>query len=1135
MENLVTHVSTATGGYLRSILSISYNTNYCAICCTYIIYIYKLPNFELVESICNKNNEFITAKLSTKVQSLLIYITSNNSIKFYDFLAHDALPSSYIIHFTPIYIEFSKRGNKCYILSNRQGCFYAVWAYKTKVKEYNICSSIVSQLYNTQNREKSVIICFSSGYTALYNPTTKNFSYTGERDEVIQLKLDPLNESNCLFITKNSKWLLYIIEMNSLILITKANKTNVHISSGDWVPGSPGTIITGSADFNLLQYWSVSSGQLLETVELGENNIINITTFTSNLVGIHFMSGTVLVFDAISKESKKVITAGHVGPVFDALFTPCLQKTLVTYAADNHISLWEFPSLSRTSTFDASSSNKKLTCATLSPVEKYIITGYSDGSISLFSIDNNRMEFTEKIHNASIVSMDWCASKTSLICTACSDSSCVIYDITKKSRRCQMSIKRPLKRIRYSRTDSSIAIACGDGSLYIRIHSGLYFLIQTNKSAIYDISWHHTNPNVLAGVNHNGEAILFDIPTKSYTILQGHQCPARTVQWISSPDNIFITGGQDGNLIIWNSESLSKICTIKAHCSDINSISIHPRYPLFITTVSKDTTISIWSIERLFPKLKTRILLESSDNLKSEYLCPYEGSECLEKLASRISQGTKILYDEKDIPHMNDCLELTKLKAESILQGVCLDKDILQRSKQVRSLVTEAANLYLKASEYEKYCELNMILGNHDLALAAAPNVSYDYWKNLMEICASRNIEESSYYYLLSQNKEKAVNHFLDLNEFDNALVAAIVPPIIPESKTSRVKNESLSKPFITDFHDETNLCIYNIGSKCSAHLLNEGKILQAASVLLSVGDVENACYKLMSCGEAIWASDLAKRFNLSTSEIWTKLGFYLISKNLNKEMLSLIPEKHKRFMAMFINCSHEERYSLFKEFNLGDPLEYSVLAKRQRGILRAKNLLLAGSTEDAANVLERICSTILTQRDYDFISLQYAVDLLNYSYIVNPTILALSFYVASYKAFWFGYTAIIPKLVYCFVETAKDGPEWLKCRTEELSILSSLSIPSVKKGSIRLRSIRIKDPHNCIRSTGGRSVHCLSGARTPVDIGKKTNSVCTKRFTNNPFTLEDGKSVMSKEEALQWFSVTPFSPLTGHSRLPIF
>lgn len=47
--------------------------------------------------------------------------------------------------------------------------------------------------------------------------------------------------------------------------------------------------------------------------------------------------------------------------------------------------------------------------------------------------------------------------------------------------------------------------------------------------------------------------------------------------------------------------------------------------------------------------------------------------------------------------------------------------------------LAEASNLMLKSGNFQEYCEIQMSLGNYEDAIAYAPKVSLNYWKDCVE------------------------------------------------------------------------------------------------------------------------------------------------------------------------------------------------------------------------------------------------------------------------------------------------------------------------------------------------------------------------------------------------------------------
>jgi len=93
--------------------------------------------------------------------------------------------------------------------------------------------------------------------------------------------------------------------------------------------------------------------------------------------------------------------------------------------------------------------------------------------------------------------------------------------------------------------------------------------------------------------------------------------------------------------------------------------------------------------------------------------------------------------------------------------------------------IMDAANMYLKLGEFELYCEALIKLGKWEKALAFAPAVSYDYWKNLAkrhaQELATDGADDTGAYYLASGQITEATNFYVDRGSYEDArLIAAL-------------------------------------------------------------------------------------------------------------------------------------------------------------------------------------------------------------------------------------------------------------------------------------------------------------------------------------------------------------------------
>ena len=1139
MENYVRRVASAIGGSSKPNLSISYNSEYCTICSLYIIFVYKLPEFELVESITFDKKEFLTAIISPVNKSIIAYITNDYILQFYDIETRQFTEgSNVLIGRTPLCLRFSTNGKQLYLFTTIIGVIVKVDVFGESTGENTIpIYKRVVEFLPCPFLDNSFLFCSANKNIFFVDLNDSNNNTNIQLDEVISLKFDPLNQNNCLAITKDLKWVILYVDCGAINVVSQSSDVSKPTITGDWIPAIPGQIVTGDANNAIIYFWSVSSGELLDSVSFQGPGIVNITCFNEYELGIHLKNGSVYVYNVIEKTKRCVVTSGHVNTIFQGKFMPSNPSILATASADGCVCFWDVPSLKLIDTIEVKDeSSRHLYSIDFSPGGSYIVSGLDDGSIQMYSYQTKQLLFKEKLHKGPVMSVAWSHIDNNIIATTSSDSTSVFFNTEERVISKTMSFARPIKSSQWSTHNDAYAIASSNGNLYVRFKGSAYLIIKTTKTPLYDVQWSPFDDNIIASTNHDGYLILFDIKTKSMKMVKGHEGPALTALWNTQLRDLILTGGEDGYIVVWNTATLSIITKIKAHISHINSLASHKDRPFLIASMSKDSTVALWSLEKMFPKLIFDIA-KAETKLLSHQMCPFTGSDELTKLIHRINKDNQNLsFNQNDILHLNDIKSITKKKAQKLLEGVPLEQSVLTRAKKSRAKVLEAADLYLKTGVYKKYCELMFICGEFDKALAAAPNVSYSFWQSLAEARAKiEKGKEGILWTLLSNSPEIAIDDLLNTNDYDSAFLLASAikkKPFEPQSKSIYSKSTTEKLPFSSSLEDCPQFPGYEILSNYVNRYLKKGNPILAAAVFLSFGDYESAIWRLLYSGEYLWAIDLARNFDYENESFWFIICKKLIYNDLYDEAFELAtPDVQEELAAMLIFDKMDERTAFYLKHNMKTTETYMNMAKHYKGLEKIKYMLVAGLQNESLQLLEKEATAILSEKIYDFNALCKVVEMIERLKLNTPFAIALSFYVAIYKALWLGFTKIIPELGKCLCELINTHNfDALKSRVDEIAIVTNMCTMKKSTSSIRLRN-KTSVKGRILKFDGGRTVASLSSSVKTIDVSKESISICHTRDTSSIFVLEDGQSYFSTNEALMWFSITPFSPLPTHKK----
>lgn len=971
---------------------------------------------------------------------------------------------------------------------------------------------------------------------------------------------DPLNTSNCARFGHSPTWIVFTI-LPEFCIMAQSERDDIDAWFGDWIPGMPGHLVTGSARDGTLHLWTVAGGTVTDTIRLEDAPVNGLLRMGDTTFIVAFKDGNLGVVDVQKRGYIHKINAAHTNTIFGATFLPGSANTLLTAGADGKICMWGMPTLEKKGTFPAvHDMSYHLMAMCCSPGGGYIATTDNHGTVFIISMKSYQIVHSAKLHKDKCMSVDWSPHNSDVIVTGGLDNSCVFYNIKARKVVATVALKEKARKVRFSRTENAIAVACFNGNLYVRMEGGAYHVIKTNKYPLFDVAWSPFHPNWIAATDDDGGVILYDIEKQDSVRSVGHD-KARPVVWSEAVDYMLISGGYDGRMVFWDVRNMSQIGYLKAHVDHIYCLTTHPDRPTLLVSASRDETIRVWNCEKLMPKLKVEKLLKE-DKLISEKWAPFEGSIDLGRLVHRIvGDGVRVTFHDGDLCHINDATRLAKKRIGVMTSALPRDQSTLMRGQKAKQAAIDAADLCLKSGDVKRYCELMFIAGEHDAALAAAPAVSYNFWQNLTIARAQmlEGSEQAADLLLVCGKPEEAITEMISLGKFDDAMLVAAAmreQTFTPKRKSVSTKHDDPPPhpPYQRDgFDNAADYGPYLVASQQSHEFAKTGKPLLSAASLLTVGDVIGAAWRLVHCGELMWAVEINKCAEYPDPKIYEIFHRWCVNQGCAEELLPTLNPRMKRLIAPLVPFeSDEARLAFYRKAGMKSPNEYLVEAKRVKGFGRIQFLLLAGRVPEAVSEAILRLKTLLNGKSMDFNDALSVLEFVQYAAMPKDMkdnayydLVAISYYFAAYKAMWRGYGLIIEYLVKSFEKVVTEkNLAWLSPRVSELKLVCALTLAagSGKAGKAYASSIGgafetvkgIQALADDVSVNGGSTVKMRDIGVVPVEISEvKFTSICSgTTIKGGAFFLEDQKSAMSADEAQMWFEVTPFSPLETHTQL---
>ena len=249
-----------------------------------------------------------------------------------------------------------------------------------------------------------------------------------------------------------------------------------------------------------------------------------------------------------------------------------------------------------------------------------------------------------------------------------------------------------------------------------------------------------------------------------------------------------------------------------------------------------------------------------------------------------------------------------KLESTKISKQGSLSSKIVEKLK-------EAAVIYARMGEFEKYCGLMLEIGEWTKAIAMAPMVSMEFWENLNNRYADFLNEQSNEdcipHMIACGNYEHAMDFYLSRNDSRNAL-------LVIKSCGEVRKPEYIRKPQTEDSKSslKDNL-IQRAAWRIADDDIRSGNcVLGAAQLLACTGDYDAAIDILSCCYEDELAYALAYCFNTEIVVVTKLLAYRCARRGLVSVALELMgrinPPPQALGLLLSYACRTDEQAGLF-------------------------------------------------------------------------------------------------------------------------------------------------------------------------------------------------------------------------------
>ena len=909
---------------------LSANNLYITYCSSVSVIILDIKS-KKIKNIVNKSRDnFVKSIALNKGSKSQIAIFYDYEIIIYD-IRHDQT-LLLLNKNNVIFMEFNKDNIIIVLTSNGELSYFDIFSQLTNQNKKNELINIKTKgnvLYVKWYPYNSSSLAYVNDKNYIYyidiNNSSKNSYIEIKSDDEIDSKMTisciewyDIDENYNYLLVGTSTSLIYLIDfqINNPYIIQIFERTRNSIKKLFWLNFQPGSFISINENTSKFYKWNVSKKNYNLIKRIGNLSINSCVKADNNHILFNDIQGNLFLYNLINNDFSFSIDSAHSQTIFDLKLNPFIKNIFATASFDSTIKIWDLKNkkvintlytLSYSNHIGGEYNDKKeknhVICLKWSPNDKkYLSSGDSYLYLRIWDIDKNKQICQllcgdNKIKNNKLIhGIDWNKNNELLV----SLQTFVLiakFDVNIKLQKINIiEIGINVFKSIFNKEENSIIVPLGDGS--IKIYNNILNNKEKNPKpistfknhlyAVYDLKF-NINKNYLASSSNDFKIGIYDYKDikniKFINFLIGHTDKIRELSWFKN--NLLASGSWDNTIRIWDINL--KICLeiIKVHQSDVYGLDISTFHPFLFLTSSRDNTIRVFNyknslqIDTLIQfcnKITENDLIEFGEQISNEFLYD-EGIEDFWKILKRI-KGNYNSFIDKYIEK--------KIKLNKEIDNFLYNKSIDFASKKndiIDKLIDESAKL----GNWEKYCELLIYENKWEDAICAAPHVSKEYWKYLINryenYCKEENKEKQIYSELLNNDYKSLVNELINRRDYENAKLIYLC-----RSNKKLVKEKPEIKNDINDIDD-------NIIEKIQIEL-NQNKdinflIENSANEFLIQGSPIFACNSFLMKGDYTNAIKcLIQSFNIELAFI-----LMIISRDYiyNNEIICFIYEKMKK------------------------------------------------------------------------------------------------------------------------------------------------------------------------------------------------------------------------------------------------
>jgi len=711
-----------------------------------------------------------------------------------------------------------------------------------------------------------------------------------ENSSVCSIDCDPNNPSNCLCVWKCG--IIRVMDLKQGLSPLNIIDTNGHeIGSACWMKKHTGHFVTGDSNNGIIRIWNPANSSSLESIFVYDFGIVHMVLLKDDFLLCSFTNQFIGIYDIFRRVFVWKLFAGHNNTIFCFNFLSDHSK-LVSCGAEGVVCLWNIRKKKQLNRIIME--GQTILSSSISNDESILATGQKNGDISFVSLKSFKHIFTVSIGSKHVLSICFSKFDNNYLLACMENDYPVIFNF--KTQKVEQSISTSSKAFYglYSPHEKEvIVIGCFNEINIIRQNK--IDVVTHNLCETLCMEWSPFEKNSLLITTSGGFVVCVDISSKTLFSVCNHSDKVRAITYHPTNPSIIASASYNGSIVISNIQNGTTLMRINSSVTHVYALSFSHDNPMLLLSAGRDSYIKFWSLDKITQK--ERIMSISQKDMK--YIRPLDSYNDIITIISQFSSSDQSLHciNHENTPIKNMLMCFTEEKREKERINCNKNPEVLLQTNQIKN-----------------YCEFLWEKGEYDKAIAFSPSVSVSFWEELMRRNQMKPFASGGFDFPnIFKEDLSSFCSIVDKKGLSYALLAidTLKQPLYKKENTNNTSKYSIDGNQNNDFLRE-----YSVISHYIMQLLNSSYIYKAAIQYLRICDYESAIHILAQNGETIVAVTIDNILNIGINKYRERIVRYALDSHFRDSLMFLLDENYKQRVWVSLVFSDANKRQTFAKIN---------------------------------------------------------------------------------------------------------------------------------------------------------------------------------------------------------------------------